>query len=46
MISALSTLDNVRQAMEAGASGFVVKPFSAVKLTEAINNCLKKHPPQ
>ncbi|MGZ3237709.1 MAG: response regulator transcription factor [Burkholderiaceae bacterium] len=42
MISALSTLDNVRQAMEAGASGFVVKPFSAVKLTEAINNCLKK----
>lgn len=44
MISALSTLDNVRQAMEAGASGFVVKPFSAVKLTEAINNCLKKQP--
>jgi DNA-binding NarL/FixJ family response regulator len=42
MISALSTLDNVRQAMQAGASGFVVKPFSAVKLTEAINNCLKK----
>jgi two-component system chemotaxis response regulator CheY len=42
MVSALSTLDNVRQAMEAGASGFVVKPFSAVKLTEAINNCLKK----
>ena len=42
MISALSTLDNVRQAMQAAASGFVVKPFSAVKLTEAINNCLKK----
>lgn len=42
MISALSTLDNVRQALEAGASGFVVKPFSAVKLIEAINNCLKK----
>lgn len=44
MISALSTLDNVRQALEAGASGFVVKPFSAVKLIEAINNCLKKQP--
>jgi DNA-binding NarL/FixJ family response regulator len=44
MISALSTLDNVRQAMQAGAGGFVVKPFSAVKLTEAINNCLKKQP--
>jgi DNA-binding NarL/FixJ family response regulator len=43
MISALSTLDNVRQAMQAGAHAFVVKPFSAVKLTEAIDNCLKKH---
>jgi len=42
MISALSTLDNVKQAMQAGASGFVVKPFSAIKLTEAIENCLKK----
>ena len=43
MISALSTADNVRQAMQAGAGGFVVKPFSAVKLTEAIDNCLKKN---
>lgn len=41
-ISALSTLDNVRQAMQSGSSGFVVKPFSAIKLTEAIDNCLKK----
>ncbi len=41
MISALSSLDNVRKAMEAGAGGFVVKPFSAAKLITAINNCLK-----
>jgi DNA-binding NarL/FixJ family response regulator len=42
MISALSTMDNVKQALQSGASGFVVKPFSAVKLIEAIDNCLKK----
>lgn len=43
MISALSTRDNVQQSMQAGASGFVVKPFSAVKLIEAIDHCLKKN---
>jgi two-component system chemotaxis response regulator CheY len=42
MVSAASTMDNVRQALQAGASGFVVKPFTAAKLTEAIENCLKR----
>lgn len=43
MISALSTLSNVQKALEAGARGFVVKPFNAVKVVEAIENCLKLH---
>lgn len=41
MVSAVSTMDNVRQALQAGASGFVVKPFTAAKLTDAIDICLK-----
>lgn len=44
MISGVSTLDNVREAMQAGASSFVVKPFSAAKVVDAVNNCLKKTP--
>jgi YesN/AraC family two-component response regulator len=41
MISNLPTLDNVQKALQVGASGFVVKPFNAVKVVEAIDNCLK-----
>ena len=41
MISNLPTLDNVQKALQAGASGFVVKPFNAIKVAEAIDNCLK-----
>ncbi len=44
MVSAASTVDNVRQAMQAGASSFVVKPFSAARVADAVNNCLIKHP--
>ena len=44
VISALSTLDNVQQALQSGASAFVVKPFNAAKLIGAIDNCLKKMP--
>lgn len=36
MVSALATLDNVRTAMESGANGFVVKPFNAQKVMEAL----------
>jgi two-component system chemotaxis response regulator CheY len=42
MISALATASNVQQAMQAGASGFVVKPFNAIKVIEAIDLCLKR----
>lgn len=42
MISSLATASNVQQALQAGASGFVVKPFNAVKVIEAIGNCLKR----
>ncbi len=42
MISSLPTLDNVQKALQAGASGFVVKPFNAVKVAEAISHCLKQ----
>lgn len=41
MISAISTLDNVRQALQAGADAFVVKPFTAAKLVDAIGKSLK-----
>lgn len=44
VVSALSTLDNVQQARQSGASAFVVKPFNAAKLIGAIDNCLKKNP--
>ncbi|WP_158592223.1 response regulator transcription factor [Noviherbaspirillum sedimenti] len=47
VVSALSTLDNVQQARQSGASAFVVKPFNAAKLIGAIDSCLKgNHPRQ
>lgn len=42
IVSALSTVDNVRQARMSGASAFIVKPFTAAKLIDAIENCCKK----
>lgn len=42
MISGLPTLGNVQTAMQAGASGFVVKPFKAAKVQQAIAQCLKQ----
>ena len=39
MISAISTVANIQQSRQAGASGFVVKPFNATRLIEAINRC-------
>lgn len=41
MISSLATVNNVQLALQAGASGFVVKPFNAGKVIEAIDNCMK-----
>lgn len=40
MISAHSTVDNVKEAISNGAAGFIVKPFSQKKIT----NILKKYP--
>lgn len=42
MITAVPTMDNVQKALQAGISGFVVKPFNAVKVVEAIRNCIKE----
>lgn len=39
VISAYSTMDNVQQALQAGANAFVVKPFSANRLIDALNIC-------
>ncbi len=43
MISSLATVNNVQLAIQAGANGFVVKPFNAVKVIEAIDNCMKNN---
>lgn len=36
MISAHSTLDNVKKAMELGARGFVVKPYTSAKVRDVL----------
>jgi two-component system chemotaxis response regulator CheY len=41
MISSLATAGNVQRAMQAGAHGFVVKPFNALKVMQAIGGCAK-----
>ncbi|HYD59206.1 MAG TPA: response regulator [Noviherbaspirillum sp.] len=42
MVTNLPTMDNVQKALQLGISGFVVKPFNATKVVEAIDNCLKQ----
>jgi two-component system chemotaxis response regulator CheY len=42
MITSLPTLDNVQKALQVGVAGFVVKPFNATKVAEAIGNCMKQ----
>jgi DNA-binding NarL/FixJ family response regulator len=42
MITSSPTAVNVQKARDSGANGFVIKPFTAVKVIEAINGCLKK----
>jgi YesN/AraC family two-component response regulator len=44
IISSLPTVANVRRAMQGGASGFVVKPFNAGNVIDAVNNCFKPEP--
>lgn len=42
IVSALPTLENVQKSVEAGAAGFVVKPFNAMKVMDAIGQCLRR----
>ena len=37
MISAHSSVENVKEAVSSGASGFIVKPFSPQKITNILN---------
>jgi YesN/AraC family two-component response regulator len=39
IISALATAHNVKQALEAGANSFIVKPFTAIRVVDAIEQC-------
>lgn len=42
MVSAHSTLDNVQRAIEHGASGFIVKPFTIRKFKMLVDRYLHK----
>lgn len=42
MVSGESTIDNVKSSLTNGAAGFIVKPFSAIKVAEAMKNYEKK----
>ncbi len=42
VVSSLATASHVQQALQSGASGFVVKPFNSNKVNDAIQQCLKK----
>jgi len=41
MISGLNTFENIKSAMELGADGFVVKPYTAIKIREMIHKYRK-----
>lgn len=41
MVSAESTMDKVREAIEKGASGFVVKPLNQASVLDRVTMCLK-----
>jgi len=42
MVSGESTIDNVKNSLMSGAAGFIVKPFSAVKVSDALKNFEKR----
>jgi two-component system chemotaxis response regulator CheY len=42
MVSGQSTVNNVKAALISGASGFIVKPFSADKVLEALKSFERK----
>ncbi|MCJ8272766.1 MAG: response regulator [Psychrosphaera sp.] len=43
MLSCYSSLDNVKEAISSGASGFIVKPFSADKVKESLLHFTKNY---
>jgi two-component system chemotaxis response regulator CheY len=43
MLSAHSSVQNVRAAVAAGAAGFLVKPFQQVRLESVVSQFLKRH---
>ncbi|MDX8400107.1 MAG: response regulator [Gallionellaceae bacterium] len=42
MVSADATIDRVKEAIQKGASGFVVKPLNAASVLNKIKMCLKQ----
>ena len=40
MITAHNSIDNVQQSIAAGASGFIAKPFSPLKIKNIVERCL------
>jgi len=44
VVSGHSTFDNVRQAIDLGAKGFVVKPFNHTKLEDLVRKYHVEHP--
>ena len=43
MVTAEAKKENIIEAAQAGASGYVVKPFTAVTLEEKLNKVFEKH---
>ncbi|QKJ67924.1 response regulator transcription factor [Deefgea piscis] len=43
MVTAEPTAERVRTSLTMGASGFLVKPFTAAKLIAAVNHALEMH---
>lgn len=40
MLTAHNTVENVKQSIDAGASGFIAKPFTAVKVKNIVERCM------
>ena len=42
MVSGDNSAENVKNAIASGANGFIVKPFTSQRVTDSLNNYLKK----
>jgi two-component system chemotaxis response regulator CheY len=45
MVSAHSTLDNVKKSLQMGAKGFIVKPYTIAKVKDVTDKFLRQAPP-